>query len=242
MKTAAIIIIGNEILSGKVKDTNSSYLASELRALGVDLRRISVIPDDIDAIGNEVSSCSESYDYVFTSGGVGPTHDDVTMEGIAKGFGLGTDTNQRLSDVVGRLCSGDVTDAAMKMAIVPEGAELIEVEGVGFPLVVIRNVYVFPGIPEFLVKRFEAIKERFRSTPFMVSKLYVNDEECFIAPYLESVLRKFKGVMVGSYPKVGLEEYKVVVTLESRDDGQLSKAQDYLIGLLPEGSVVKVED
>jgi molybdenum cofactor synthesis domain-containing protein len=85
MKTAAVIIIGNEILSGKVKDSNSSYLASELRELGVDLRRISVIPDDIETIGEEVSKCSQDYDFVFTSGGVGPTHDDVTMKGIAKG-------------------------------------------------------------------------------------------------------------------------------------------------------------
>jgi molybdenum cofactor synthesis domain-containing protein len=242
MKTAAVIIIGNEILSGKVKDSNSSYLASELRELGVDLRRISVIPDDIETIGEEVSKCSEDYDFIFTSGGVGPTHDDVTMEGIAKGFGLGTDTNQRLSDVVNRLCAGDVTDAAMKMAVVPEGAELIEVKGVGFPLVVIRNVYVFPGIPEYLRKRFDAIRETFRSTPFLIRKLYIADEECFIAPYLESVIGKFKGVMVGSYPKVGLDEYKVVVTLESRDDAELSEAHDFLMGLLPEGSVVNVEN
>jgi FAD synthetase len=164
------------------------------------------------------------------------------MEGIAKGFGLGTDMNQRLSDVVNRLCGGDVTDAAMKMAVVPEGAELIEVKGVGFPLVVIRNVYVFPGIPEYLRKRFEAIREGFRSAPFIVKKLYIDDEECFIAPYLESVLEKFKGVMVGSYPKIGLDEYKVVVTLESRDDAELSEAHDFLMGLLPDGAVVKVED
>jgi FAD synthetase len=164
------------------------------------------------------------------------------MEGIANGFGLGTDTNQRLSDVVNRLCAGDVTDAAMKMAVVPEGAELIEVKGVGFPLVVIRNVYVFPGIPEYLRKRFDAIKETFRSTPFLIRKLYIEDEECFIAPHLDNVIGKFKGVMVGSYPKVGLDEYKVVVTLESRDDAELSEAHDFLMGLLPEGSVVKVED
>ena len=88
MKTAGIIIIGNEILSAKVRDINSFYLASELRALGVDVRRISVIPDEIGSIAGEASEFSNAYDYVFTSGGVGPTHDDVTMAGIAKGFGL----------------------------------------------------------------------------------------------------------------------------------------------------------
>jgi FAD synthetase len=87
-KTAGIIIIGNEILSGKVHDSNSFYLSNELRALGINVRRISVIPDEIEAIGREVREFSERYDYVFTSGGVGPTHDDVTMAGVAKGFGV----------------------------------------------------------------------------------------------------------------------------------------------------------
>jgi FAD synthetase len=87
-KCAGIIIIGDEILSGKVQDVNSFYLACELRALGVDVRRISVIPDEVDLIAKEVTEFSEKYNYVFTSGGVGPTHDDVTMAGIAKGFGV----------------------------------------------------------------------------------------------------------------------------------------------------------
>ena len=87
-KKAGILIIGNEILSGKVHDCNSYYLASELRALGVSVERIMVIPDEVDIIGSEVAAFSEKYDYVFTSGGVGPTHDDITMEGIAKGFGV----------------------------------------------------------------------------------------------------------------------------------------------------------
>lgn len=238
-KTAAIIIIGNEILSGKIKDANSSYLASELRALGVDVRRISVIPDDLGEIAAEVAAASGKYDYVFTAGGVGPTHDDVTMEGIALGFKLKTVTSGRLLEVITQRCGGRMNESSRKMAEVPEGAEVIEMEGLRFPPVVLRNVFIFPGIPEFLRQKFSAIKERFRSEPFVLREVYVNEEECYIAPSLERVVAEFPGVMVGSYPKVDNPEYKVVVTLESTDSAALGRAYERLVGLLPEDSLVK---
>lgn len=240
-KTAAVIIIGNEILSGKVQDTNSSYLASELRALGVDVRRISVIPDDIDVIAKETAAFSEKYDYVFTAGGVGPTHDDVTIEGIARGFNLGTVTNRKILEHIRLRCGGSLNDAAVKMAEVPEGAEIIEMEGLMFPPVVVRNVYIFPGIPEFLKQKFSRIKERFRSKPFALKKIYVNEEECSIAHHLGRITSEFPDVMVGSYPRVDVPGYKVIVTLESTNSESLKKAYDLLTALLPEGTVVRSE-
>ena len=105
--TAAIIIIGNEILSGKFHDSNSAYLASGLRELGVDVRRISVIPDDVEVIADEVSKCSAEFDHVFTSGGVGPTHDDVTMEGVARAFSLGLVCNENLASIIRQRCGQD---------------------------------------------------------------------------------------------------------------------------------------
>jgi molybdenum cofactor synthesis domain-containing protein len=239
--TAAIIIIGNEILSGKIEDTNSHFLASELRALGVDVRRISVIPDVVDIIAEEVAAAASRHDYVFTAGGVGPTHDDVTMEGIAKGFNLKTVTSPAILKVVRERCGADLNEASAKMASVPEGAEVIEIEGLRFPPVVVRNVFIFPGIPEFLRQKFSAIKERFRSEPFLLKKVYINEEECYIAPYLDEVTSEFPDVDVGSYPKVENPEYKVIVTLESTNREAMSKAYDRLMGLLPEKKVVRAE-
>ena len=120
--TAAAVMIGNEILSGKVTDTNSPFLATELRGLGVALKRVAVIPDELDAIAHEVRSCHKTYDVVFTSGGVGPTHDDITMEGIARGLGrkviLHPDIELKL-----RAFYGDkINRARLKMAEVPDGA------------------------------------------------------------------------------------------------------------------------
>ncbi len=239
--TAAIVIIGNEILSGKVEDRNSTYLATGLRELGVDVRRISVVPDDAEIIAEEVASFSSQFDHVFTSGGVGPTHDDVTMVGVARAFGIGLESNDGLAAIIRERCGGEPGSPTMKMADLPEGAELIGEDELRFPVVVVRNVYIFPGIPEYLVKKFEAIKERFRSQPFVLRKVYINEEECFIAAALDTLVEEFPGVDVGSYPKVGLTEYKVVVTLESTKAEELEDAETRLMELLPEGVVVKVE-
>ncbi len=100
-KTAGIIVIGNEILSGKTRDENSPYLVRELRALGVDVKKVSVVPDELQLISDEVRTLSKAYDYVFTTGGVGPTHDDLTMEGIAQAFGRSVQRNSELESVSG---------------------------------------------------------------------------------------------------------------------------------------------
>ena len=165
LKTAAVIIIGNEILSGKVKDENSHYLAQGLRELGVELSLVMVIPDRVPDIAEAVSMCSSRYDYVFTSGGIGPTHDDVTIQGIASAFGVKTEINRKLEEVILSRCGERPSDVALRMAELPQGAEVIELEGIGFPPVRMKNVFIFPGIPEFMRKKFDALKERFRSRP-----------------------------------------------------------------------------
>ena len=124
-RTAGIILIGNEILSGKVVDANASYLCRELRALGVAVRKISVIPDEVELIASEVGEQSSAFDVVFTSGGVGPTHDDVTMEGVARALGVAVLRDPRLVRLLEGLYKGRLNEARLKMAEVPEGALLM---------------------------------------------------------------------------------------------------------------------
>jgi len=240
-RSAGIIIIGNEILSGKVRDENSHFLARELRELGVDLRRIVVIPDDVDLIADEVRWFSGTFDFVFTSGGVGPTHDDVTMEGVAAAFGVGMMENRELARVVRGWCEPGREERAMKMAQIPEGAEVIMGKGVKFPPVRIGNVFIFPGIPEYLASKFRSIMERFRGAPFRLVRLFVNEEECYISEQMDRVVEEFPSVMVGSYPQINREGHKVIITLESADGAELTRASDRLKSLLPEGSVVRAE-
>jgi FAD synthetase len=241
MSTASLLVIGNEILSGKVKDTNSPFLAEELRKLGVDLQRILTIPDVIETIASETLSMSKVYDFVFTSGGIGPTHDDLTMDGIAQAFGLEIVLNQSMVDRMSRHSDKPVNDAMKKMAMIPEGAEVLDVGGLWFPVVVVENVHIFPGIPELFEKKFHSIRDRFSGVPFQLRKIFVRVNESEIAEILNSVLKEFPALMLGSYPRINEKFYRVMLTLESRDPVYLERAMDTLCSALPSDSIHRVE-
>ncbi len=241
MSTAALLVIGNEILSGKVKDTNSPFLARELRKLGVDLERILTIPDTIDTIAIETLMLSKAYDFVFSSGGIGPTHDDVTMDGIAKAFNLDIVLNQSMLDRMTRHSDQPVNEAMKKMAMIPEGAEVLDVGGLWFPVVVVQNVHIFPGIPELFEKKFHSIRERFSGVPFQLRKIYVRVNESDIAEILNSLLREYSELILGSYPRINEKDYRVMLTLESRDPSYLERATEALTRKLPADSIHRIE-
>jgi len=241
LKTAGIIIIGNEILSGKVRDTNSSYLASELRDLGISLRRISVIPDDAEIIGRETASYSGRYDHVFTSGGIGPTHDDVTMEGIARGFGVKVIKHPELVKYFQWRYGDRLNAVVMKMAEVPEGAGIIDQGDRSFPLVSFKNIFIFPGIPRYLEEKFAAIKERFRCPACHLKRLFLKANESDIAESLNGVVARNTEVTFGSYPILENPEYTVIVTAESMSPDALDTAVAELLRGLPRDILVRVE-
>lgn len=228
-KTAGIVIIGNEILSGKTTDENSPYLARELRDLGVDVRRISVIPDDDRCIGTEVREFSRSYDYVFTTGGVGPTHDDLTMRGLAEAFGRKLQRHPELEAALRRHYQEDTIGANLRMAEVPEGTRLVGAKGMWFPVIVVENVYVFPGVPEILRRKFERIKETFREAPYHLREVYLRADEGQIADLLHRVLAAFPDLLLGSYPNYSHPDYSLKLTLESKDAGYLDRAHALLL-------------
>jgi molybdenum cofactor synthesis domain-containing protein len=241
MPTGGILIIGNEILSGKVADTNSTYLCRELRALGVDVERIVTIPDDVDVIAEEVREMSAAYDFVFTSGGIGPTHDDLTIDGIAKAFGRAIQVSDSIAARIERAQGGKPNESQLKMARIPEGAQLVDAADFWFPVVIVENVHIFPGIPELLRKKFESIQERFRGVPVLLRRVFVKRMESDIAASLHELLGEFPELMLGSYPRMGEKAYRVLLTLESRDAGYLERALSSLLERLPEDAVYKVE-
>ncbi len=241
VKTAGIALIGNEILSGKVTDANAAYLCRELRSLGVDVRKIVVIPDEIDLIAREVSELSRAHDFVFTSGGVGPTHDDVTMEGIARGVGVPVVRDPHLVGLLEQFYKGKLNEARLRMAEVPEGAQLLAGDSLLFPAVSIRNIYIFPGVPEIFRQKFEALKERFRDHPFFLKSVFVRIGEGTLADYLNNLLKAFPLLMLGSYPEFSNPDYKVKVTLESKDREYLDLALSEFASALPPDAVVRVE-
>jgi len=240
-KTAGIVLVGNEILSGKIQDLNAAYLCRELRALGVDVRRITVIPDEVDVIAREVAAFSADHDLVFTSGGVGPTHDDVTIEGVARAMGVRVVRHPALLALLDQYYGDRGTDALRKMAEVPEGAALLSAETLRFPTIVMRNVYVLPGVPEIFRQKFDAIRDRFRDAPIHLRSVFVRMGESTLADHLNAVLKDFPALMLGSYPEFSNPEYRVKVTLESRDVGYVDRALSGFLKLLPADTVVRVE-
>jgi molybdenum cofactor synthesis domain-containing protein len=240
-KTAGIVIIGNEVLSGKTHDTNSHFLCAQLRELGVEVQKISTIPDEIELIGPEVAGFSARFDYVFTTGGVGPTHDDVTIDGIAQGFGLEVIRHPDIEHRMRQRLGADVNEARLRMANVPAGAELLATEALFAPVIKIRNVFIFPGIPKILQERFHAIKERFRDAPYFLKMVYVKYGEGVIAELMNDLLVKYPAILLGSYPVLDIPEYKVKVTLESKDANYLNQALQTFLKSLPEGAVHRIE-
>jgi molybdenum cofactor synthesis domain-containing protein len=240
-KTAGIVIIGNEVLSGKTQDINSHFFCSELRQLGVEVKKIATIEDVIELIGAEVTHFSKSFDFVFTSGGVGPTHDDVTIDGIAHGFGLRVVRHPDIERRMRQRLGAEVNEARLRMANVPEGAELLATEALFAPIIKIHNVYIFPGIPRILQERFHAIKERFRDAPFYLKNVYVKYGEGIIAAPMNELIARYPDLMLGSYPVLDAPDYKVKVTFESKDSAYLDRALTSFLAALPADAIHRID-
>lgn len=239
--TAAILVIGDEILSGKTEEQNARFLISELRDLGVALRCILTIPDEIETVAAAARNLSSRFDYVFTSGGVGPTHDDVTIKGIASAFNRPVIRHAELESRL-RSYFGEKTDEShLRMADVPEGAELIETGEMRWPLLACENVYILPGVPELFTKKFTAIRERFRALPFYARAVFTQEDEFDIATQLQEVASQHPQVTIGSYPNFSSPEYKVKLTLESKNEAALQSAITALLAILDPARLVRSE-
>jgi len=230
MPSVAGVIIGNEILSGKFADENGPHLIARARAVGADLRRLVTIADDRDVIAAEVRACSQSFDHVITSGGVGPTHDDVTLESVAMAFGLPIVRHPELQAL---LQSYDLTNPhAMRMAEVPQGTSLHRSDPTRFPVLQCRNVWILPGVPKLFRAKLEIVLTHLHGRAVHARRLYTREPESQIAERLERVQRAFPAVEIGSYPRYGEGPAFVIVTLESRDPAAVALAASSLTACL----------
>lgn len=239
--TAALIVVGNEILSGKVVDSNSAFLARELRKAGVTLRRVVVIPDELDDIAATVREMQPRYDVLFTSGGVGPTHDDVTIEGVARGLGRRVVRHSVMEQKLREIFAERINEARLKMAEMPEGGEMVFEGGTSFPVLKVENIYVLPGIPELFESKVVGIVAQYAAAPFHLRIVYTSEYETSIADSLNETLAAFPEIMLGSYPKMGDVGYRVRITLESKDREYVERALAHLLSRMPPGSVLKTE-
>ncbi len=237
----AIILIGNELLSGKIQDENGHYATRRLRALGASVTRVSIIPDVQADIVDEVQRCLRSNDVVITSGGVGPTHDDITLECIAEALGVDCYLEPQLEALINRYFGDRVTPAHMRMATIPRGSALLEAGENTWPIVHTESVYVLPGVPEIFRAKFEALAERLRRGQWYLRSIYLNVDEGAIAALLLE-LERDHGVSIGSYPKWRGTDYRVRVTVEARSPDQVNAAIAEAAQQLDPTVIVRVDD
>lgn len=248
MKTAGIIVIGDEILKGEVHDTNSHHAMKIFHKLGIKVEKVSIIGDVKNEISQEVKLFSKTYDYVLTTGGIGPTHDDVTFGAIANAFNVKLHPNPELVKICSRFYkTDDVNAPGMKIAFIPETAKLTfgkeAARGDNYPNVSIKNVYIFPGIPQLFKKSLDRLaNDLFQSkSKFYCHKIYLNITEQFVVQALDKLVSKYPQVTFGSYPNLNNDKYKVKLTIESTSKTMTQKAASELLQSFAKHEIVETE-
>ena len=230
IKTAAIVVIGNEILSGRTQDKNINYIAKKLFVNGISLEFVCVIPDDKKIIIKNIRSLKQTYDFIFTTGGIGPTHDDITSESISAALNLEYKLHSgALKELIKyyNKVNSELTDARKKMAYMPKGSKLIHNKVSGAPGFKIKNIFVFAGIPSIVIAMMdESLKMIKNKNKFYSSSIITKLFESKIANVLKKAEEIFSNTKIGSYPIFdgkprGVEI--VITSLKSRKEVQLAK-------------------
>ena len=238
--TAALLVIGNEILTGKVSDENTPFLAGALFDLGYVLRRVIVCPDERDTIATDLNALRTDHDVVFTSGGVGPTHDDVTIEAVAHAFGVAVVRSPAVEKLIRHWRGDDLKEAHLRMADLPEGAELIRTPNLPWPTICIGNVYVLPGVPRLFALKFEEIAPRLDlGKEFVSYAVYTACDEGTVAALLGKLHNDHDQVMIGSYPQWHAPDHKLKLTFDGTDRAVVDKAAHAFIEALEPSLLVR---
>jgi len=237
VKSAALIVIGDEILTGKVKDENSFVFAKTMFDRGVRVFRIEVIPDNIEIIADTVARHASVFDYVCTSGGVGPTHDDVTFDGVAHAFSFPIEEHyeavQYFKLAQQNAGRGDVVSSTqMKMLRYPTPCTVYFIKPLWLPLVVVNNVYVFPGVPYLFETMMNGFAHLFAGGRFFRETVYTNLSEIQIAKDLQLVQTNNSDVAIGSYPKMPGGAYSVMITVEGVDRDKVHAVAQELLPMI----------
>ena len=223
MIRASLVIIGDEILSGRTEDTNLAYLAKWLGNLGIHLSEVRVVLDDEKEIIESVNTLRKKYDYVFTTGGIGPTHDDITTDSIAKAFGVETRIDDDALEKMKEFLDGkELTEPLLKMLHIPEGGELIYSPATKAPGYKIENVFVMAGIPKIMQGMLEGMYDYLEKGEVVHSRSFdILVGESFFAEKLEEIQREFLNIAIGSYPFSRDGKYGATIVLRSIDDSAL---------------------
>jgi molybdenum cofactor synthesis domain-containing protein len=225
--TAAILVIGDEILSGRTKDKNIGYIAEYLTNIGVDVREVRVVPDVEQEIVAALDALRHRYTYVFTTGGIGPTHDDITADSVAKAFGVPIDVDPRaLAMLLTRIAEKDLNEARLRMARIPKGADLIVNKVSAAPGFRIGNVHVMAGVPSIMQAMLDEVAPTLKTGVKMLSESVRADlrEGDFGTP-LGEIAKAHPEVIIGSYPFQDDGKPNTNVVVRARDPQKLAAAK-----------------
>lgn len=238
--SAGILVIGNEVLSAKVVDENGPFLLGRLRALGVGVRQLVTVTDELDQIVAALRALRRGCDWIFTTGGIGPTHDDVTVAAVAAALGRRVAQAPELAALVRGYLGDAAPPEAFRMANVVEGAELVFAAGTRLPAIVVDRIAILPGVPALMRRQFEVIAPRLQASPFLLRQVFVGVGEPAIAAALDRVAQAHPAVGLGSYPRFEADaDHRVKLTLEGRDRAAVERALADLLAALPPGSVLR---
>ncbi len=242
--TAALIVIGEEILSGRTKDENIGHIASYLARLGIHLREVRIVPDVEAEIVAAVNALRARYSYVFTTGGIGPTHDDVTTDAIAAAFGVNAPIDPRAVEALKAAYSeGDLTPVRLRMARIPEGAELIDNPVSRAPGFMLENVIVMAGIPRIMQVMLDAVAPRLRKGKVMITRsVRIDEPEGDVAPGLASIQAAFPDVQIGSYPFFQRGKLGTYVVLRGVEEARTASALEALWRLIADEDFTAIEE
>ncbi len=224
--TAGMLVIGDEILSGRTKDKNIGFVADSLTAKGIDLKEVRVVPDEADMIIEAVRALSARWTHVFTSGGIGPTHDDITADAVAEAFGVGIDHHPRAVEILKARLAGraEINEARLRMARIPFGADLIETEN-GMPGFRIGNVHVMAGVPAVLQAMMEVVCRGLEGGRPMLSRTIDAERgEGLVATPLAAIQKAHPATVIGSYPYERDGRYATNLVVRARDPEALDAA------------------
>ena len=233
---AALIIIGNEILSGRTQDKNLSYLANWLNEIGIQLSEVRVIRDEEKVIIDTVNHLRSEYDYVFTTGGIGPTHDDITSLSIARAFGVELEINDKALAILKEYYKdGELTEARMKMTMIPVGAELVDNPVSKAPGFKMDNVFVMAGIPSIMQGMLEGAR-RFLKGGDVVKSMSIDvfTPESNVAQALTDLQKKYNDVEIGSYPFSKDNRFGTTLVMRSSKEKRLHQCDEELKELMKE--------
>jgi len=240
--TAAVLIIGDEILSGRTQDTNLNFIAKYLGTYGVDLAEARVVPDIEDEIVTALNHLRGRYDYVITTGGIGPTHDDITADSVAKAFGVALYEHPEIIAMMTARWAGELNAARRRMARVPEGGSLVKNAVQGPPGFQIGNVFVLAGVPAIMRGMMDDVGPRLRTGKVVIARTVrvTGSGEGVIAAPLEALAKAHPDLSLGSYPFYGEGVYGANLVIRGRDKAEVDATVEALISVLKEIGVADI--